>query len=225
MEADAAKMIAATPQWTREKVGAGVAISEDTRTVSRDAPAGWGVQLFDTWFVNTKRAEVNVIDAIFEVEAVTNGQLMLGVVGRNFWPFGWDQPLHASEYAVVASLAKGEVFRKGSSARLLIGDVRPGSRVHVRVEMLRQEMMFNLLDAEGNIVRTTSVGDLPHELTLAVCMGAGPQRVRVVGCSTSHEPADTGKVQKDLWDSDNPQVLDTTKKTNSAVLAAIASLL
>jgi hypothetical protein len=209
-------------RWTRAKTGAGVVLSDDSKTASRDMPSGWGVQLLDQWLAHSADT-YNLADVMLEIECVTGGNLAVGVVGRNFWPSAWDCDLRESKHAVVAHCEKGAIWRKDNQTDLLLGAVQPGQRIHVSLEMAKQEMTLSLLAPDNAPIRQVTVGDLPSEVTIGVCMGPGAQKVRIVGSSTdnaSHEYS--GKTLKDLWDDDNIQRLETEVSDNPASEEAVA---
>lgn len=212
--------------WVNTKLGSGVTVSDDKKTVARDVGAGWGVQLFDSWLASTGQTTYNVADVMLEVETVTDGNLMVGIVGRNFWPSEWSQSLAGNKHAVVAHLDKGEVWRKETKSDLLLGKVQTGMRIHLSIEMLRREMTVDLLDSDNSLVRSVTVGDLPPELTVAICMGPGAQKVRIVGSSTDTAAGQyLGKTNKDLWDDDNVQHVIGEKKQSTASIEAVAASL
>ncbi|KAG8465821.1 hypothetical protein KFE25_005391 [Diacronema lutheri] len=213
-------------RWTEAKVGDRVVISADKKVASRDAADGWGVQLLDAWLASAGDVTYNVADVMLAVEDVSGGNLMVGVVGRNFWPSDWNQPLAGNKHAVVTHAEAGAVWRKQIKTDLLLGAVQPGMRIHILIEMLRQEMTIDLLAPDNTLVRSVSIGDLPPELTVAICMGPGAQKVRLVGSSTDTAVGEfLGKTNKDLWDDDNVQRLETEKKENPASEEAVAASL
>lgn len=213
-------------RWVSAKLGSGVRVSDDGATVSRSAPDGWGVQLLDQFLANAGGSAYNVGEVMLEVDQVSGGNLHIGVVGRNFWPAAWDVPLTKTHHAVVVEAGAGVLTRKTIKSDLILGRIEPGQRVHVVVEMLKQSLTLELLGADNALVRSVTIGDIPSEVAVAVAMGPGEQRVRLVGSSTDMEEGQvfTGKVHKDLWDADNPQRLDMdAKKDNPNSLAAVAA--
>eukprot|EP00304_Pavlova_gyrans_P011289 CAMPEP_0206050166 /NCGR_PEP_ID=MMETSP1466-20131121/28543_1 /ASSEMBLY_ACC=CAM_ASM_001126 /TAXON_ID=44452 /ORGANISM="Pavlova gyrans, Strain CCMP608" /LENGTH=389 /DNA_ID=CAMNT_0053425273 /DNA_START=24 /DNA_END=1194 /DNA_ORIENTATION=+ len=211
--------------WHGEKCGDRVTVSEDRKVVSRDAPEGWGVQLFDAW-LSAATSTYNTADVLLEVEQLTDGNVFIGIAGRNFFPSPWDHPLKDSKHCAVVSLADGAVWRKTVKTDLLLGAVSEGDRIHVFLDMLRQSMTIDLLAPDNSLDRSVTVDELPSECTLAVCLGPGAQRVRIVGSSTevaTHEFS--GKTNKDLWDEDNVQRLAFEKKESIASIEAVAQSL
>jgi len=216
-------------RWVDSKVGQGVRISEDKMTVSRNSADGWGVQLFDAWLANAG-AMYNLADVMLEVEQVTGGALFVGVVGRNFWPSEWDKPLVGNKHAVGVELGKGALWRKELKTDLLLGAASAGQRVHLQIDMVRQELTIDLLGPDNVLLRSVAVGDLPAEVTVAVCMGPGAQKLRIIGSSSATAVSEaSGKQLKDLWDEDNVQSLDVGKKLhfkdNPASVEAVAASL
>jgi hypothetical protein len=213
-------------RWVSSKLGNGMSITDGGATVSRSTPDGWGIQLLDQFLANAGGSAYNVGEVMFEVEQVTDGNLHIGVVGRNFWPSAWDVPLTKTHHAVVVEASKGTLTRKTIKCDLILGKIEAGQRVHVVVEMLKQSLTLELLSSDNALVRSVTIGDIPSEVAVAVAMGPGEQKIRLVGSSTDMEEGQvfTGKVHKDLWDIDNRQHLDMqAKKDNPNSLAAVAA--
>lgn len=211
--------------WTDAKLGDAIRLEDEKRVVQRDAAHGWGVQLCDSW-LSSASGQYNMADMTLEVEELTDGNVYVGAVGRNYYPAAWNAPLNDSRHAVVVSLAKGEIWRKEVKSELMLGAVQKGDRVHLNLDMLRQSLTIDLLTEGNAIARSVTVDGVPPESTVCVCLGPGAQKVRIVGSSTEMASSEySGKSNKDLWDDDNVQKLSDEKKQHSESIEAIASSL
>ena len=189
--------------------------------ICRDAQ-GWGTQLLDRW-VSTGRSQTRLLleDIVSDFE--------VGVVGRNFLPsaMAWSSPLSATNHAFVVHAGSGAVTAKGVTTSLVLpllraaveelgaGQGRPcalrsGTVVNVIIDQERHEFALEVLGEDNAVEATVALDDgLPAELAVAVSMGPGRQRVRVLGVSetqpTSSQPI-LRKMMADMWDVDNPVV-------------------
>ena len=75
--------------WHGERQGQGVSLSGERSVAGRHAKKAWGVQLADVWMSK----DVHVIALL--LEQVTE-HCYIGVVGRNYFPSGWDCLLYTS---------------------------------------------------------------------------------------------------------------------------------
>ena len=99
-------------RWTQDKVGIGVSVGGDGGTASRQA-SGWGVQLADHWMAGAGKNPMvwTVAVALDEVEPDT----CIGIVGRNYWPSDWADPLTSCQHAIVMRCGDGRISYKGKN--------------------------------------------------------------------------------------------------------------
>jgi len=188
--------------WTTEKIGPGVNVSGDGTTASRSASGG-GVQLTNEWMTGGRDPHVYTIAVVLEDVLP---ETTIGIVGRNFWPSEWAEPLTKSNHAVVLECGTGRFSVKGKSTSFLLKPLTRGAKLNLTLDMQVQELTVDLLGTSpGQIVSSVTVENIPAEVTLAVGFGAGgPQCIRVVGCTMEKpEMKLLGKLKKDLWDEDN----------------------
>jgi len=192
--------------FTSAKVGAGVALCDDSKTAASDGKAV-GCQLADVWMAGGRNPLVWTCALVLEEVCADT---LVGVVGRNYWPTSWDgeAPLATSSHAVVLRCGDGSVVHKGKGTSFVLRKLPSGSKINLTVDMQKLEMTVELLGAlPGQVVSSITVEGIPSgELTLAVGFAAAgqAQRVRLVGCkSEKPEMVLTGKFHKDLWDEDN----------------------
>lgn len=190
-------------QWTQQKLGVGVSVSGDGRVASRQS-SGVGVQLTNEWMVGAGK-EPKVWTAAIELEEVQE-DTCIGVVGRNYFPSDWTDPLTKSTHAIVMRCGDGRVSYKGKSTSFVLRPLASGARLHLVMDMQTRELTFELVGKEaGSVVASLTVEGIPAELTVAVGFASGgPQSVKVVGCTREKpEMKLLGKMRKDLWDDDN----------------------
>jgi len=212
-------------RWVASKVGAGLQVEDNNKVVATTGGAGWGVQLFDMW-LSASAKSYNTADVILDVEKITDGNMMVGVAGRNYFPSPWDAPLAGNKHCAVVHLHEGITWKKEQKTDLLLGSAENGHRIHLHVDMLRQELAVELLQGDNTVLRTVTIDEIPPEATIAVCLGPGEQRLRIAGSSTeAAEHEFSGKTNKDLWDEDNVQRFSLEKKESSATMEAVAQSL
>jgi biopolymer transport protein ExbD len=167
--------------WTAAKVGPAVNISGDGATASRSA-SGCGAQLTSEWMQGGRHPHVyHIVLALDEVMPET----MIGIVGKNFWPSDWSEPLAKSLHSIVLECGTGKFFVKGKATSFMLKPLTSGARLHMMLDMQVQEMTLELLGTSpGQILSSVTIEAVPAEVTLVVgfCAG-GPQSVRVVACT------------------------------------------
>ena len=207
--------------WTAAKVGPAVNISGDGATASRSA-SGCGAQLTSEWMQGGRHPHVyHLVLALDEVMPET----MIGIVGKNYWPSDWSEPLAKSLHSIVLECGSGKFFVKGKATSFMLKPLMSGARLHMMLDMQVQEMTLELLGTSpGQILSSVTIEAIPAEVTLVAgfCAG-GPQSVRVVACTKElPEMKLLGKLKKDLWDEDNkvePLALNV-KKVEPTLLQA-----
>lgn len=188
--------------WTTEKIGLGVNVSGDGTTASRNA-SGSSAQCANTWMQGGRSPLVwTVALELTEVLPSTT----VGIVGRNYFPSDWSEPLTSCSHAIVLECGTGRVMMRGSRTGFVLKPLTNGARLNMIMDMQTQELTIELLGSSpGQILSSVNVDGIPAEVTLVAgfCAG-GAQSVRVVGC-TSEKPEMKllGKLRKDLWDEDN----------------------
>ena len=185
--------------WRADKVGAQVSVEGGHATVSRKSRSGWGTQLVDHW-LGIDPLVNRIIMRIDELE----GEMNLGVVGRNYNPSDWAAPLCTSSHAVVVD-AEGKVTYKGEGTSYrLRGGMGAGDVIALSVDMKARTLTVEQLGADGLPTRSVAVDGLPPEVAVVVGFGPGTQRVTIVEAVAhrADEIAPT-KLVKDLWDEDN----------------------
>ena len=188
--------------WTTEKLGQGVNVSADGATASRQA-SGWSAQLGNEWMQGGRHPRIYTVALVLDNVLP---ETTIGIVGRNFFPSDWCEPLRASRHAIVVECGSGRFSVKGKSTSFVMRPLTNGARLQLTLDMQLQELTVELLgDGPGVITSSLTVEGIPAEVALCVgfCAG-GPQSVRIIGC-TSEKPEMLllGKLQKDLWDEDN----------------------
>jgi len=188
--------------WASEKVGPAVNVSGDGMTASRSA-SGCGVQLTNEWMRGGRDPHIYTI--ALALDTVLPGTT-IGIVGRNYWPSDWAEPLEKSHHAIVLECSSGHFYIKGKSTSFMLKPLTSGARLNLTLDMQVQEMTIDLVGTQpGQILSSMSIEKIPAEVTLAVgfCAG-GAQSVRVIGCTMEKpEMKLLGKLKKDLWDEDN----------------------
>mmetsp|Transcript_27479 Transcript_27479/g.69945 ORF Transcript_27479/g.69945 Transcript_27479/m.69945 type:complete len:261 (-) Transcript_27479:377-1159(-) len=188
--------------WTSEKVGPQVNVSGDGTIASRSA-SGHGAQCASVWFPASRDPHIFTIAlALDEVLPST----MIGIVGRNYWPSDWVEPLSKVTHAIALECGTGRFSVKGKATSFVLKPLASGSRLNLIVDMQTQELTVELLgEKPGTVASSCTIENIPAEVTLAVGFSAGgPQSVRLVGCSSEKpEMKLLGKLRKDLWDEDN----------------------
>ena len=193
-------------RWTQDKVGIGVSVGGDGGTASRQA-SGWGVQLADHWMAGAGKNPMvwTVAVALDEVEPDT----CIGIVGRNYWPSDWADPLTSCQHAIVMRCGDGRISYKGKNTSFVLRPLTSGARLHLVLDMQTRELTFELLTSKPGlapvVTGSVTVDGIPAELTLAVGFASGGrQSVRVAGCTREKPDMKLlGKMRKDLWDDDN----------------------
>ncbi len=188
--------------WTSEKVGPAVNVSGDGATASRSA-SGCSAQLTTEWMQGGRNPHVYTV--ALALDAVLPDTL-IGIVGRNYWPSDWSEPLAKSTHSIVLECGTGRFFVKGKATSFMLKPLSSGARLNLTLDMQIQELTLELLGTSpGQILSSVTIENIPAEVTLAAgfCAG-GPQSVRVVGCTREKpEMKLLGKLKKDLWDDDN----------------------
>ena len=93
--------------WRRDKLGDGIQLDPEYRTVSRRCQNGWGVQLADAWLTK------DITTVALECHALTE-DAYIGLVGRNYNPEDWNRNLSESQHGIVLHAATGRLTHKGS---------------------------------------------------------------------------------------------------------------
>jgi len=193
-------------RWSSDKVGMGISLNGERDIVSRNARSGWGVQLADTW-LSTSAGANDTASIVLACEAVGESAYF-GVVGRNYFPGNWDEPLSESVHAVVVDAQKGYSYIKQAKSQLILQPLTSGSRLKLEVDMHSRELRVSAL---ANIPSTDDASDfgisldsLPAEVALAICFGPGENRVRIESSTLENSGKNPqNKQRKDLWDEDN----------------------
>lgn len=119
-------------------------MSADGKTVSRAHDGKWGAQLLDTWMSAAGYDEAAVILEFDECA----GEGFVGIVGCNFNPGDWDEPLNRSMHAVAARTDSGNMSYKMRPMSLAkCAPVQPGCRVSFEVDMVACSMTMQVLGA------------------------------------------------------------------------------
>ncbi|KAL1498628.1 hypothetical protein AB1Y20_013941 [Prymnesium parvum] len=215
------------PLWSSATLGDSVCLQEGGTSVSRLAEAGWGHALLDRWLRH------GVTSVMLQVEE--GHDMFVGVVGSNFLPSAseWDAPLSDSRHAVVVHTRTGKVFHKGAPSLLALPlpmdqakvlrrqfpkeahkaaprcVVRRGSIVRLIIDMVNHELTLELLSSPeetADVQSSVVIDGLPLEVGVAVSLGAGKQRVRIMGLTGVNDdfrPRIPPKMLSDLWDDDH----------------------
>uniref|UniRef100_A0A7S4B574 Uncharacterized protein n=2 Tax=Chrysotila carterae TaxID=13221 RepID=A0A7S4B574_CHRCT len=211
-------------KWCSTKLGNGISLDAEAKTVSRFASSGWGVQLTDI-FLNSRGDDTAT--AVIVCEKL-GSEAFFGVVGNNFYPGDWDIALSESLHATVINASEGRSFHHQSPGLMQLRPLKAGSRIKIEVDMQLREMRIELLEKSPstNDIGTFSISmeHLPPEVTLAVGFGTGENRVRIESSSVSRSGKHpSNKLHPDLWDEDNkvqPLALqDTIKESEQAKMA------
>ena len=204
--------------WREDKLGPNLArVAEDVpgRTFRRDAggrnmqpleistggyaTGKWGVQLLDAWLSEAGYAFASVL---IEIES-ESGAFMVGVVGSNYNPGDWAQPLDTSKTAVAVRAVDGKVFVKGKNqphAQMCKMPMKGATkcRISLAIDMCKLEMRIKCVDPDAPVTGADVAADeesegasvlvegLPVEVAVAVALGPSKtvQTVRVLGSSS-----------------------------------------
>jgi hypothetical protein len=121
--------------WTAAKVGPAVNISGDGATASRSA-SGCGAQLTSEWMQGGRHPHVyHIVLALDEVMPET----MIGIVGKNFWPSDWSEPLAKSLHSIVLECGTGKFFVKGKATSFMLKPLTSGARLHMMLRRRRPQ--------------------------------------------------------------------------------------
>jgi hypothetical protein len=152
--------------WTQEKLGPDIVLSEENLTVTRTNSSSWGCQL----------SEQSLTQGLhyFEFKVKTNSStcLLLGLANRNFNEHG----AKASGGNCWTIQADGDTYMNGSSA----GNVfryNQGDRVGVYVNMDEHTLTFFL---NGKKQAKPAFLNIPDEVFLLVCFGGSNQFVSII---------------------------------------------
>ena len=167
--------------WTAAKVGPAVNISGDGATASRSA-SGCGAQLTSEWMQGGRHPHIyHIVLALDEVMPET----MIGIVGKNFWPSDWSEPLAKSLHSIVLECGTGKFFVKGKATSFMLKPLTSGARLHMMLDMQVQEMTLELLGTSpGQILSSVTIEAVPAEVTLVVASARADRRA----CVWSHAP-------------------------------------
>jgi len=211
---------------TSKKRGDKMVVSEDLTEVSRDPgkdKTGWGVQLVNQW-LSTGAAAYDQGSIILELGSIGENAC-IGVVGRNYFPSDWSDDLSKSNHGVVVTANKGQAYAKAlKKENLYLGDLKSGQTAQIEVDMIKQEMSFQLFEYLANGDRKegpkVTVTDLPPEVAIAVGFGPGAkQQIKIIGSSTlktKKEGTKIGSGVKESLTTDQPK----EAKAGSAIAVA-----
>jgi len=209
--------------WRNDKLGPGIMVDESCKVLTHSGPTV-GCALLDQW-LSTSSSSFDSGSVILDIAwEGTEGELWVGVVGRNFNPTSFGKEAFfpraidgkdeiPTDLANVFHSATGRYYSKGSDklAGRLCAFGRRSQPQRCQLELSMRELMMqaNLIDmraakaAVDGITASVKVDGLKPEV--AVCVAFGGQKegskctVRVVGSST--EKTGRSMASKD-WDGD-----------------------